>query len=273
MRGINFDGSRGALLRIEQGMRNLAEAIHELLERGKVAGDLASSLAESPPPQRPGAPGSMRATAPRANPGPAPRLPSAATAAPQPVAPQPSAPQQPSRPMPSRPAPMSTATATALRSAPPRPATEGLKGTSQSMPLLSVFQFLGRMRKAGTMRVSLGNENLTFELQNGCLLATTSTQCPREELLGELLVAGGACSPGKLDPIVVRVGTGSNERFGQSAIEAGIVTEAQVLAALERQAHARYTRACKHADAKYEFVEGLRGHAASRFATPPIPVA
>jgi hypothetical protein len=141
------------------------------------------------------------------------------------------------------------------------------------MPLLSVFQFLGRMRKAGTMRVSLGNENLTFELQNGCILATTSTQGPREELLGEILVAMGACPADELDPIVVRVGTGSNERFGQAAVDAGLVSEAQVSDALGRQANLRYARACKHGDAKYEFVEGLRNQAPSRFVATPVAVA
>ena len=141
------------------------------------------------------------------------------------------------------------------------------------MPLLSVFQFLGRMRKVGTMRVGLGNENLTFELQNGCILATTSTQCPREELLGEMLIAAGACTAEDLDPIVVRVGTGNNERFGQAAVEAGIVTERQVVDALGRQAAHRYTRACKHHEAKYEFVEGLRSQAQNRFVAAPVAVA
>ena len=86
-------------------------------------------------------------------------------------------------------------------------------------------------------------------------------------------IAAGACTAEDLDPIVVRVGTGNNERFGQAAVEAGIVTERQVVDALGRQAAHRYTRACKHHEAKYEFVEGLRSQAQNRFVAAPVAVA
>lgn len=289
MRGLNIDGSRPALQRIESGMRNLADAIQDLLERGKVAGDLAASLTEKPPaPAASATPATTaanrtvaapaanatrssgeRAAPPTGTRNNAPMPVRASTPPSGPSAGAGAANRQPG----SRPTPPPAAPPVAPRAAVPRSANEGLKGTSQSMPLLSVFQFLGRMRKAGTMRVSLGNENLTFELQNGCILATTSTQCPREELLGEMLIAGGACTADDLDPIVVRVGTGNNERFGQAAVEAGIVTESQVVDALSRQAAHRYARACKHPESKYEFIEGLRSQGPSRFLAAPVAVA
>lgn len=141
------------------------------------------------------------------------------------------------------------------------------------MPLLSVFQFLGRMRKAGTMRVELANDALTFELHNGCILATTSSQSPRAELLGELLVEMGFCTADALAPVIKNASAGDSERFGQMAVEAGIVREAQVVAALQLQTTRRYGRACKSQDAKYEFQEGVQGAHGSRFRTQPIPVA
>lgn len=296
MRGLNIDASRPALQRIENGMRNLAEGIVDLLERGKVAGDLSATLAEKPStpataaapapangrnaptaatatPARPSTERIGATTGPRANPAPRPGV-ASNTAAPvaAPTAP-PRTGARTSTPASASPSAQAQTPAQTPRAPAPRSANEGLKGTSQSMPLLSVFQFLGRMRKAGTMRVGLGNENLTFELQNGCILATTSTQCPREELLGEMLIAAGACTAEDLDPIVVRVGTGNNERFGQAAVEAGIVTERQVVDALGRQAAHRYARACKHHDARYEFVEGLRSQTQNRFVAAPVAVA
>jgi hypothetical protein len=158
------------------------------------------------------------------------------------------------------------------RPAAPRPANEALRGTNVSMPLLSVFQFLGRMRKAGTMRVSLANENLAFELENGCIVASTTSQCPRQELLAELLVELGTCGTGDLDAIVVRVGNGSNERFGVAVIEAGVASEQQIAQAMAMQSSRRYTRACKATDSKYEFVEGLRSGEA-RLRALPVPIA
>ncbi len=289
MRGLNFDSSRPALLRIENGMRNLSDAIHELLAQGKVSADLSSLNAgqtlPAPPqgqaaPARPaGGQGPARGN-PAAAPAPAAPPPRPANAA-GPVRPA-GAPAQaqtpPTQPAAARtPTPpartQSSGTATSMRNGPPRPASEGLKGTSQSMPLLSVFQFLGRMRKAGTMRVALATENLTFELHNGSILGTTSTQSPRQELLGELLVERGCCTAEDVATLARKANTTNNEQFGQLAIEARLVTEAQVIEALELQASRRYARACKSQDARYEFVEGLRSTAESRFRTPPIPVA
>jgi len=60
---------------------------------------------------------------------------------------------------------------------------------------------------------------------------------------------------------------------GSGVIDAGTVTEAQVLAALGEQSNRRYARACKHPDTKYEFVEGLRAPASSRFQPAPFAIA
>lgn len=291
MRGLNFEGSRPALQRIEHGMRNLAEAIRDLLERGKLHGDLSGSLNSAAPagPSNASAPSAPNGTAvahaahtaaPRhaasratsAPAAPAQRSPAhAAVAAPAPAA-RASAPQH-AHAATAHTAHPHAASAGSARPGAARPASEGLRGTNLSMPLLSVFQFLGRMRKAGTMRVGLAKENLTFELENGCIVATTTSQCPRQELLVELLAESGACSADDLDAIVVRVGTGSNERFCQAAVEAGIATEQQIAQVIALQASRRYARACKSHDSKYEFVEGVHGGAGTRFRAQPVPIA
>lgn len=293
MRGLNFDGSRPALQRIEHGMRNLADAIADLLARGKVTGDLSTSLQNGPPPNasppapRPAAaPATARPAAAATRPandvarGPAARAP--APPPPARTAVLPAAPAAQAAPR--APAPP-TATVTQARSAqapgnlsaprntPPRPAAEGLRGTSVSMPLLSVFQFLGRLRKAGTMRVQVGEEMMQFDIQNGCILSSLTSKCPPQERLGELLVELGHCRAEDLAAIVAKVDSGALDRFGQLAIEAGIVTDQQVVAALELQVNRRFSRACKSPTAAYEFLEGMRHSAEGRFRIQPFSIA
>jgi len=279
MRGIPIDGSRASLERIENGMRNLSDAIHELLERGKVRGSLAGALDAASKPQPNSAPAKptpqpalVGATAARPAPGLRPAGFGAAATAVRPAA------NAPATPTVARAAattaPASTSRPTAAPAAPAAAAAgESLKGTSQSMPLLSVFQFLGRMRKAGVMRVRLGGEDLLFEMQNGCITATASNHCPHNEQLDALLVEGNACTAEALDPILGRIPPTRTEAFADAAVAAGVVTEAQVFDALARQQSRRYTRACRSSDAIYEFVEGARQKHEGRLRPPPMPIA
>ncbi len=236
MRGISLEHSQPPLERIERGMRELADAIRELLDRGQVTAGLPAVRGKEGRPKEAAASSTRSAVRP-----PAAARPPAAHAPPQ-------------------------------HHAPTRHA-EALRGTSQSMPLLSVFQFLGRMRKAGTMRVQIGSEHMVFELQNGCVLVATSDHCALNERLGDLLVEHEACTLEQLAPILAKVDAGASERLGQLAIHAGIVKTEQVLAALEVQARRRFTRACKASNAAYEFVEEVRATTESAFRIPPMAIA
>jgi hypothetical protein len=150
---------------------------------------------------------------------------------------------------------------------------EGLKGTNQSMPLLSVFQFLGRMRKQGTMHVQLPDEALAFELENGCLFASVTDRCPREERLGELLVELDVCTREQLEPVIQQADAGSPDRFGQLVIQAGLANAEQIVHALEEQVRRRFTRACRHPEAAYEFHENERAAAVmTQFRIQPVAV-
>jgi hypothetical protein len=150
------------------------------------------------------------------------------------------------------------------------PRTEGLKGTAESMPLLSVFQFLGRMRKFGTMHVQVNDEQILFDLQNGCITATATNRCPLDEHTGQLLIERGYCTREQLVPIAARAELGSPERFGQLALQAGLCTAENVADVLEQQVRRRLARACKYPDATYEFTEGTRTAAETRYPFTPI---
>lgn len=189
---------------------------------------------------------------------PAPSAPQAASAPPAPSAPPvPSAPEVPDAPE-----------VVAAKSG-----TEVLRGTNQSMPVLSVFQFLGRMRKTGTMIVYRADETLAFEFVNGCVQFTASDRCPVDERLGELLVELGFCTRDALAPALAKVGVSSSERLGQLVVQQGIVSNGQVLEALERQVHRRFHRVCNGEDVHYEFEEGVCVPGDGRIRITPMELA
>jgi hypothetical protein len=142
------------------------------------------------------------------------------------------------------------------------------------MPLLSVMQFLGRMRKRGTMKVALPGETLTFDIENGCVMSAASTNCPRDERLGDILCDMDVCTREQLEPLELLVESGqAAERFGQLVLEHQLANDQQVVAALEAQVKTRFSRACKHLEASYEFVEGARTSAPPVFPVQPLPIA
>lgn len=310
MRGINFEPSRTSLQRIEHGMRELADAIRELLERGSVSGDFETvlgrkkatdeSAAAMPSPtapvsgavqrvNRPG--GEAKPTAgasrqpatppttqqtPASKPAPAGAPPAKASTSQPPAASRSIAASSQART--ARPSPptsrASTGAPVSASAATPRSQrTETLKGTNRSMPLLSVFQFLGRMRKSGTVHVYVQEETLAFEFVNGAIEFTASDRCPVGERLGELLVELGSCTRETLAPILAKVGVSSAHRLGHLVIEARLVTNGQVLEALEAQVKRRFQRVCTDPDAAYEFEEGRRLPGDGRIRIAPIELS
>jgi hypothetical protein len=275
MRGLSIEQSRQHLQRIEHGMRELSTAIHDLIERN--AGGAAPML---------------RPDARRQEPGRA--IPNPATTAPVPPAPVDPA---------STPGAMAIPGATVLgepeavvlgepeaidldRTAAParQPATradaalpvksteEGFHGNSESMPLRSVFQFLGRTRRSGFIRVVHGDEQLMFEVQNGCLVATTSNVSLPQERLDLLLIERKASTTDELAPILDRIPATQSDRFSEAVVAAGVVTEAQIFDALATQQKRRYSRACKASSVTYQFFEGTRKRQAFRLLPPPMPI-
>ncbi|MEO6594748.1 MAG: DUF4388 domain-containing protein [Planctomycetota bacterium] len=141
------------------------------------------------------------------------------------------------------------------------------------MPVLSVFQFVGRMRKTGTMYVYHGSETLAFEFVNGCVRFTASDRCPVEERLGELLIELGFCTRDKLASALAKVGVTTPDRLGQLVVEQGIATNGQVLEALEEQVHRRFRRICSSAQVSYEFEEGACMPGDGRIRITPTELA
>ena len=133
------------------------------------------------------------------------------------------------------------------------PAAHGnciLNGTSDSLPIASVFQFLGRIRKNGVLRVTMGHEVLTFRVNNGEIAGTASNRPPPAERLGEILVELGFVQRHHLQNL--RPGEGP---LGQRLVQAGAIDEQQLGQALQVQIHRRCQRASTAKAATYSFHE------------------
>lgn len=129
-------------------------------------------------------------------------------------------------------------------------------GTVDSMPLSSVFQFLGRMQKTGILTVLMPEETMTFELVDGYVEFTTTDSPRTEERLGELLTAMGFAWADHVENLA-RKNTGSR-RLGSVLAGEQIVSNGQLAEALERQVHIRFQRALGCNDASYTFHEVQR---------------
>ncbi len=227
MRGLSLGKSAEKLESIEQGMRDLADAIHELLVKQpinrppvdpkKVALEKALQPAKEPQPPTATPP----ATATNTNGGAGAKAP-------------PAAPENVGK----------------------RAGDATLRGTAQSMPLLSVLQFIGRTRKSGVLRIDLGKGHIAFRFSEGSICATETSHCPEGERLGDVLVDLGFCKRADIDTLMRGATDEPGKRFGDLILSTGLVSSGQVVEALENQVQRRFQRACKVKDASYEFVPG-----------------
>lgn len=134
------------------------------------------------------------------------------------------------------------------------PETMALKGSNETMPLASVFDFIERVRKTGTLRIDLEDEQLTFGFGGGWVLSCRSSSQEKGDRVGDLL--GEVCDRRALEQLLGSSEAMSMVQIGELVVRAGLATEGQMLNVLEQQVSVRYARACSARTATYEFVEG-----------------
>jgi hypothetical protein len=308
MRGINVENCRETLARTERGMRNLATAIQEMLERGKFSSGPRAveaeekRTAEAPPappapspshqqqkptpasapphqplhqqPQRPSSTPMPPLPPQKLTPSSAPPPPLQQKPTLPPAATPPAAPHQQQKPTPppAAPPPVLPPSAVWPTSAPTvrvastpdvaevkeSESEHGLRGTTQSMPLMTVFQFLCRMKKSGQLTVRIDGETLTFDFVGGSVEFTTSDHPPDSERLGDILLRLYPAKRAQLEPVLQNAGRIGVRKLGAILVQEGILSNGQVVEGLERQVHARFHRAITSPSASYEFDEGER---------------
>lgn len=283
VRRIPFESCREALERCERGMREMADAIREALQLARMG---ATATAPPTAPRVAAAPTAAPTVVPSAAP---PASPSAAVQAmplaekppPAMAAPKPAAAASPGGG--DKPAPVATGTAPVAvrqdgrqdgRQDPQAGDDTGLCGTSETMPLLSVFQFLNRTRKSGTLHVEADGEVMTFEFVAGVIEFTTSSRMLPGERLGDILTA---MFPGLRDNLEGFLRVHEKQlgvrRLGAVLVRQGVASNGQVMEALERQVLLRFRRVTKARLARYRFEEGERVQGDGRIRIRPFELA
>ncbi|MFN3243411.1 MAG: DUF4388 domain-containing protein [Planctomycetota bacterium] len=149
----------------------------------------------------------------------------------------------------------------------------GLCGCNQSMPIRTVFQFVERVRKSGTLTVQLTDELLTFEFDCGCVQSYGTDNPDKADRLGDLRIDFASSDPGRLADLIRGSEGRSHLQLGEQVVRAGLASSPDILNALEAQARRRYQRACDAVEAVYEFVEGRARRTDGRMRITPLELS
>lgn len=134
-----------------------------------------------------------------------------------------------------------------------------MQGSTDDLPIASVFQFLGQTRKSGVLRVRAGGETVSFTLNAGKIEATATDQPPAAERLGDLLLELGMLQRHQIEALIVE-----GQLLGSELLKAGLVSNEQLLQALRLQMQRRYQRVAAARPATYTFYEALATEVAGR---------
>ncbi len=129
-----------------------------------------------------------------------------------------------------------------------------LQGTNESLPLRSVFQFIGQSNKTGTLRVKTNEETLIFEIVDGHLVFSSTDKPPRGQRLGEVLVGFGLVTSQELEEFMAN--HDDSTRLGQAIANEEFVPLSELRRALEYQIRHRLLRAFRATDSAFTFAEG-----------------
>ncbi|MCB9877646.1 MAG: DUF4388 domain-containing protein [Planctomycetes bacterium] len=149
-----------------------------------------------------------------------------------------------------------------------------LRGTNDSMPLLSVFQFLERTRKSGLLTVELSGETIRFGIAGGCVQSCLSSAPVAGERIGDLIVAAGLSDAATIEAAARELLADNAARDGRALgdmfVQRGLLTNGQLLELLEAQARQRFRRACGTRGASYAFAAGDPARTDGRMRVAPM---
>jgi hypothetical protein len=138
-----------------------------------------------------------------------------------------------------------------------------MEGSSKSIPIASIFEFISKTRKSGTLRVKTSQEMLEFDFFAGDVVFTATDTPHAEQRLGDILLQKGYVGPEDLERFL-RQHDSSPPRLGELLEKQELVTREQLVDALEHQVQQRFYRAFTAKDCTFEFYEGERPPADDR---------
>ncbi len=130
-----------------------------------------------------------------------------------------------------------------------------MEGTTESLPIQTVFESLSASRKSGTLSIRTADESLVFELDHGDVVFAASDSTPPGDRLGDILLERGWLTPESLSA-ALDLQTATQERLGTALEREQLVTREQLRQALEEQIHRHFMRAFQTLYGAYSFAKG-----------------
>lgn len=232
MRALDISNSTECLSRLESGMRELSEAIRDLIERGRVMQPGSNAL-DHPPDSEPSVPTTAACADwlpadpidPAADPDPGTRAIESTTSN--------SAPNN-------------------IRAQLDKDLGIDLSEITQPDPVMEA-QLDDTQPEAAEQACAAKGES-----QGEANTQKLQGNNPKQgERFGDLLVDLTNCDANRLESILANPGGKDTAQISELLVRAGLATNAQIMAALEIQAQRRFERACEAKDGDYEFTECL----------------
>ncbi|MFO1052163.1 MAG: hypothetical protein U1F36_08105 [Planctomycetota bacterium] len=128
-----------------------------------------------------------------------------------------------------------------------------MKGTSESMAMPLVFDFLVRLKRTGCLHVRTSTEHLRFVFAEGMIVATATDNQPSGQRIGEILRQLGLLPRRHLARLIEKAET-EKRPLGRLLVDEQLVTIPQITKALTIQVQARFERAFGAGRAAFAFV-------------------
>lgn len=150
--------------------------------------------------------------------------------------------------------PKRTRSATKFHERPPTPDhTLVMEGHGGWLPTPDLVGCLGSFRKSGVLRIRTAGEVFTIEFQFGDIVHCESTRLSSGQRIGDILVAQGSLDRNLLEK---ELEVQSTERLGIRLVNAGIVSQEQLDAALKAQIQVLFYHLCREEVKSFSFWVG-----------------
>jgi Domain of unknown function (DUF4388) len=128
-----------------------------------------------------------------------------------------------------------------------------LRGTSPSLTVPTVLEFLAAHRKTGTLHVRTSSESFAIELAGGQIVHAVSDCTPLEERLGSVLLRRGTIGAEQLQGALNNREGGM---LGAILLRENLVARDELIEALKDQASLLFRRLFAHHETQFHFLEG-----------------
>jgi len=142
---------------------------------------------------------------------------------------------------------------------------QGMRGTTQVLPVPDLVSLLSTLRKTGTLALHAGDSMFVFEFELGKIVHAVTNHANPDLRLGTILVAQNKLTEEQLQECL-QASSEANALLGTHLVQSATVTETDLRAALDVQVSRIFDLAFAIEDARFTFVEGSVSAIAQRTA-------